>query len=240
MENPTDEAVGIGDAYQRATKYQRRPGHLAPRPRAAAAEGSEALPPPQTAGGRGLWDVIQARRSVREFRREALSREQLAQLLWATQGVTARQHGHAFRAAPSAGACYPIDTYVAVHRVEGLAAGLYRYEVDPAALTRLRFGDLSDAIASACLEQDMAGEAAVVFAWAAVPARSKQRYRQRAYRYIYMDAGHIGQNLHLAAVAMGLGCCAIGAFFDDEVNTILGLDGQEATAVYLSAVGVPA
>jgi len=184
--------------------------------------------------------VLLMRRSVRDFRRDALSREQLAQLLWATQGVTARHHGHAFRAAPSAGACYPIDTYVIVHRVEGLAAGLYRYNVEAGTLERLRAGDLSDAIAAACLEQDMAGEAAVVFAWAAVPERSKQRYRQRAYRYIYMDAGHIGENLHLAAVAMGLGCCAIGAFFDDEVNAILGLDGQEATAVYLSVVGIPA
>jgi len=240
MGNPASDAPGIGDAYQRATRYQRGPGHLAPEARAAAAAGFESLPAPQRAGGRGLWDVILARRSVREFRRDALSREQLSQLLWATQGVTARHSGHAFRAAPSAGACYPIDTYVIVHRVEGLAAGLYRYEVDTGTLERRRAGDLSDAVASACLEQDMAGEAAVVFAWAAVPERSKQRYRQRAYRYIYMDAGHIGENLHLAAVALGLGCCAIGAFFDDEVNAILGLDGQEATAVYLAVVGVPA
>jgi SagB-type dehydrogenase family enzyme len=86
----------------------------------------------------------------------------------------------------------------------------------------------------------MAAQAAVVFAWAAVVDRAKQRYGERAYRYIYMDAGHAGQNLHLAATALGLGCCAIGAFFDDEVNAILGLDGLEETAVYLSVVGVPA
>ncbi len=160
--------------------------------------------------------------------------------MWATQGVTASRHGQAFRAAPSAGACYPIDTYVVVNRVEGLEAGLYRYDVEGRRLGRLRTGDLSAAIAAACLDQEMAAEAAVVFAWVAAPARAKGRYRERAYRYVYLDAGHIGQNLHLAATALGLGCCAIGAFFDDEVNALLGVDGLEATAVYLSVVGVPA
>lgn len=229
--------LSIGDAYQQSTKYHRGPQA---RQRAAAgqdASGLEPLPRPQTEGGPGLWAVIQARRSQRDFRREPISREQLAQLLWATQGLTASEEGHALRAAPSAGACYPIDTYLVVNRVEGLEAGLYRYNVESVTLERRRRGDLSAAIAAACLDQEMAAEAAVVFAWAAVIARSKRRYHERAYRYIYLDAGHIGENLHLAATALGLGCCAIGAFFDDEVNEILGLDGLEQTAVYLSVVG---
>jgi SagB-type dehydrogenase family enzyme len=145
----------------------------------------------------------------------------------------------AFRASPSAGACYPLDTYVIVNRVEGLEVGLYFYDVREAALEARRRGDLSSAIADACLRQTMVAEAGVVFAWVAVPARSKHRYHERAYRYIYMDAGHIGQNLHLAATGLGLGCCAIGAFLDDEVNAILGVDGLNETAVYLSVVGWP-
>ncbi|MBM4033341.1 MAG: SagB/ThcOx family dehydrogenase [Planctomycetes bacterium] len=234
------DGLPIGDSYQQATKYHRGRGARAEAGKARPAEGTEALPPPQTQGGAGLWSVVQARRSVRDFRRAPLSRQQLSQLLWATQGITASAHGQAFRAAPSAGACYPLDTYLVANRVEGLEAGLYRYDAESVALARLRLGDLSGAIAAACLDQEMAAEAAVVFAWVAVPARSKQRYRERAYRYVYLDGGHIGENLHLAATALGLGCCAIGAFFDDEVNALLGVDGLDETAVYLSVVGVPA
>ncbi len=240
MMREADEGRGIGDAYQQATKYHRGRGRGVSAMGVATAGGVEKLPAPQTSGGEGLWETIAARRSVREFRPDPISREQLAQLLWGTQGITAREHGAAFRAAPSAGACYPIDTYVAVNRVAGLEPGLYRYDVEGAALKRVRQGDLSAAIAAACLDQEMAAQAAVVFVWVAVPARSAQRYRERAYRYVYLDAGHIGENLHLAATAMGLGCCAIGAFFDDEVNAIVGVDGQTETAVYLSVVGVPA
>jgi len=240
MARRRDRDLPIGDAYQHATKYRRGGGHRADPGPAVPATGSEALPEPATEGGEGIWGVIRARRSIRDFQATPLSHEQLAQLLWATQGITGCRRGHAFRAAPSAGARYPIDTYVVVNRVEGLEAGLCHYDVEAAVLERTRRGDLSVAIAAACLGQEMAADAGVVFAWTAVPLRSKPRYEERAYRYIYMDAGHIGQNLHLAATALGLGCCAIGAFLDDEVNAVLGVDGLEETAVYLSAVGVPA
>ncbi len=83
----------------------------------------------------------------------------------------------------------------------------------------------------------MAKEAAVVFVWTAVVERTKWKYRERGYRYLYLDAGHIGQNLYLAAASLRLGCCTIGAFYDDEVNQLIGVDGKEETAIYLGAVG---
>jgi SagB-type dehydrogenase family enzyme len=234
------DRLPIGDAYQQTTKYHRgRPSRVG-KGTAEPAQGAYALPKPATEGGDGVWAVIHERRSIRDFRRDPITQEQLSQLVWATQGITGGRRGHAFRAAPSAGACYPLDTYLVVNRVEGLEPGLYRYNVEAASLESVSQGDLSAAIAAACLDQEMAADAAVVFVWVAVPMRAKRRYRERGYRYIYMDAGHIGQNLHLAAVALGLGCCAIGAFFDDEVNEILSVDGLDETAVYLSVVGVPA
>ncbi|MFP4055710.1 MAG: SagB/ThcOx family dehydrogenase [Candidatus Brocadiia bacterium] len=229
----------IGDAFQQATKYRRGEGEPPAGP-AEPARGTEALAEPTREDGPPLWEVMARRRSVRDFGPRPLSLAQLSQLLWATQGITGRARGHAFRAAPSAGACYPLNTWLVVHRVEGLEAGLYRYDVEAAALERRRRGDLAPTIAAACLGQPMAAEAAVVFGWTAVPARAKHRYQERAYRYIYLDAGHVGQNLHLAAVALGLGCCAIGAFLDDAVNAILGVDGFGETTVYLSVVGHPA
>ncbi|MBL7223997.1 MAG: SagB/ThcOx family dehydrogenase [Candidatus Brocadiae bacterium] len=229
----------IGDAYQQATKYRRQGSGTPGRGDAQIVDGEHDLPVAVTEGGPGLWDVVGLRRSRRDFTGDPITQEQLAQLLWATQGITRRSRGHAFRASPSAGACYPIDTYLVVNHVAGLPAGLYHVDVRAATLRARREGDLREAIAAAALDQHMAAAASVVFCWTAIPARSKPRYHERAYRYIYLDAGHIGQNLHLAATAMGLGCCAIGAFLDDEVNAILGVDGQQETAVYLSAIGVP-
>jgi SagB-type dehydrogenase family enzyme len=104
-------------------------------------------------------------------------------------------------------------------------------------LTLKRAGAFSGPIAQAALNQEIAQSAAVVFIWVAVIQRSRQKYRQRAYRYIYLDCGHIAQNLYLAATALGLGCCGIGAIFDDEVNDLVGVDGQEETAIYLATVG---
>ncbi|MFW6108181.1 MAG: SagB/ThcOx family dehydrogenase [bacterium] len=239
MPSDAPDHLPIGDRYQRSTRYYRSQGAVrAPGP-AEPAEGTVELPQPQTEGGEGLWSAIAQRRSCRKFLDSPLTGDQLAQLLWATQGVTARRRGFAFRAAPSAGACYPIDTYLIVHRVERLDPGLYFYNVNDAVLEARRHGDLGPAIAAACLGQGMCERAAVVFAWVGVPARAKRRYHERAYRYLYMDAGHIGQNLHLAATALGLGCCAIGAFFDMEVNAVLGVDGDDEFAAYLSVIGVP-
>ncbi len=83
----------------------------------------------------------------------------------------------------------------------------------------------------------MVATASVVFVWTAIAARSQWKYGERAFRYIYMDAGHIGENLYLSAEALGLGCCGVGAFYDDEVNQVIGVDGKEETAIYLGTVG---
>jgi SagB-type dehydrogenase family enzyme len=83
----------------------------------------------------------------------------------------------------------------------------------------------------------MLGEASCVFIWTAIVERSAWKYRERAYRYIYMDVGHIGQNLYLAATALNLGCCTVGAFYDEEVDRLIGVDGKEEISVYLGAIG---
>jgi len=195
------------------------------------------LPTPTTKGGVPLWDIIRERRSIRSYGRESMSLQQLAQLLWATQGITLRVREHGFRSAPSAGALYPIETYVLSNRVENLEPGLYHYDPSEASLQLLKQGDYGRLVARSALDQPMFEEAAAVFLWTAIIARSAWKYAERAYRYIYMDAGHIGQNLYLAAAGIGFGCCAAGAFYDEEINAFLEIDGREETAVYLAAVG---
>jgi SagB-type dehydrogenase family enzyme len=132
-----------------------------------------------------------------------------------------------------------VETYLVVHAVEGIEPGVYHYAVENHALDQLRTGDFRMDVARAALDQEMAYWANVVFVWTAVTARSKWKYRQRAYRYIYLDAGHIAQNLALGAVALDLGSCQIAALYDDEANALLGVDGVEETTIYMTAVGKP-
>ncbi len=237
----------VGDSFQKGTAYRRdhMPGgklDFASRPatfKTYPAAPQIALSAPQQEGGAPLWDVLRARRSLRRYDDGALDEAALSQLLWAAQGVTGRRHGFAFRTAPSAGALYPIETYVVVHAVTGVAPGVYHYAVELHALEQLRAGGLRRQAAYAALDQEIAYRANLVFVWSAVFERSKWKYGQRAYRYVYLDAGHIAANVALAAVALGLGSCQIAALYDDEANELLGIDGEAESVVYMTAVGRP-
>ncbi len=236
---------GIGDQFHQLTKYKR--GSMArhtldwsnqPSARKTYPNTKRiALPPPQLEGGPPLWEIVRKRRSIRSFQRNGLTLEHVSQLLWATQGITLLVQGIMFRSTPSAGALYPVETYLIANSVERLDAGLYHYDPFDAVLEQLKEENLGAQAARSALSQGMLEEAPVVFVWTAVIERSKWKYMERAYRYIYMDAGHIAQNLYIAAAGLGLGCCSVGAFFDEEINQILEIDGEEETAIYLAAVG---
>jgi len=231
----------IGEKFQQETKYARlsdRPERAIPTVRGPRPQGDLIdLPEPDLPKGPSIWETLLKRRSTRDYSRTPLSLQELSNLLWATQGVTAEADLPWYRTAPSAGALHPIDTYLVINRVRELRPGIYFLHVGKFRLEMQKEGDFARQTAEAALGQDMVAEAAVVFIWVAVILRSRQKYRQRAYRYIYLDCGHIGQNLYLAAGAMDLGCCGIAAFFDDEVNSLINVDGREETAIYLAAVG---
>jgi SagB-type dehydrogenase family enzyme len=163
--------------------------------------------------------------------------DDLATLLWATQGITLSAQGYQFRTTPSAGALYPVETYLSVHRVDDLKEGIYHLNVYDFTLEELAPGNFGDYLSKAALDQAMVEKAAVVFVWTAIILRAMWKYRNRCLRYVFMDAGHVGQNLQLAATALGLGCCPIGAFYDEEINSVLKVDGDEETTVYLASVG---
>jgi SagB-type dehydrogenase family enzyme len=237
---------GIGDHYHQETKYRRETisqGGLdwahqpSPYKRFPYALKHFPLKPPDSKGGKPLWRVMDQRRSIREFSQQPISFSELSQLLWATQGITSKGLEFAFRSVPSAGALYPIETYLAANMIEEIPPGLYHYNVKEAQLVLLKEGHFGSELCRAGLGQEILEGAACVFIWTAVVARSKWKYRERAYRYIYMDAGHIGQNFYLASTALDLGCCTVGAFFDEEVNRLIGVDGKEEISVYLGAVG---
>lgn len=195
------------------------------------------LPDPIAEGGLPLWQVFAARRSVRHYGSKPMPMNALSQLLWSTHGVTGRAGQRELRNAPSAGACYPIDVYVVANSVRTLEPGLYRYLAEDHALMLIRAGDVGSEAEKAALGQTMCRKASVTFLWSAVLPRTTGRYGERGKRYVLLDAGHVGQNVYLAATALGYGCCALGAFDDDAMNRLLGVDGKIETTVYGAAVG---
>ena len=187
--------------------------------------------------GADFLSILQSRRSVRSFATDAISLEDLALLLWASQGITGQAGSYLFRTAPSAGALYPMETYLVVQRVEGLAPGIYHFDVQGFRLERLSAVPPGQMLAAACMGQGFVDQAPVNFVWTAIFRRTMAKYWHRGGRYILLDAGHICQNLLLAAGFLGLGGCPVAAFFDDQVNGLLGLDGQEESVLYLASVG---
>jgi SagB-type dehydrogenase family enzyme len=214
------------------------------------------LPPPGEFLGLSTEEAIQRRRSRRNYSAQAMTLEELSTLLYHTGGITGESWGHKLRSAPSAGALYPIEAYLLIHRVEGLEPGLYHYAVlehalrveglEPGlyhyavlehALELLHAGDLRGEIVKHGLMQEFLGQANLVIVFTAIFQRLRWKYQERSYRYALIEAGHLGQNLYLAGTSMGLGACAVGAFLDEDLNALLGVDGQEEAAIYMLAAG---
>ena len=205
------------------------------------------LPPPQSRGKISLEETIQKRRSVRRYRREPLHLSQLSQLLWSAQGITG---GREFRAAPRAGATYPLEVFVAVGKQsvttgeasqipEELKAGIYHYGANSHSLSLGKAGDLRPDLARAAMGQDFIIEAPVAIVICALYHRTSYRYGRRAERYVHMEVGHAGENIHLQAVALGLAAVEVGAFNDEEVREVLGLE-EQIKPLYMMPVGKPA
>jgi len=242
---PTD--TGTGRMFMSLTRYQRdraRGARGAGRPRStgggdaatgrvvelpAVTDRPEALP---------LWECFAERASVREFDGSALPLATLSHLLWACAGLNGRgADGFEFRTYPSAGALYPIETHVVANNVSDLEQGSYRYDYDRHVLVESRRGELGPETARACLDQRMADDASAVFVFTAVPERNTVKYRDRGYRYICMEAGIMSENLALAAHALRLGSCAIGAFIDADLEAVVGVDGRSEVALLAVCVG---
>ncbi len=182
------------------------------------------LPAPVTRGTVSVEEALQARRSVRAYADTPLTLAQLGQILWAAQGITSAD-GH--RTAPSAGATYPLELYVVVGNVTGLPAGVYKYRPQGHELVPHLDGDVRATLARAAVRQGWVTQAPVTLAITAVPERTRARYADRTDRFVAIEVGHVGQNVYLEAVALGLGTVMAGAIVDDSVAAVLKLDPAE-------------
>lgn len=198
------------------------------------------LPPPGdlNTDGIDLRRAIEGRISLRSFRDIPVSIEELSLLLWFTQGVREKHPEATLRNVPSAGARHPLETYLVINNTDGLSPGLYRFL---AIEHELEIVDLSSRIRNdiyiACLKQAFVKKCAVHFIWVAHIYRSVWRYDERAYRYVFLDAGHTCQNLYLASSLVGCGTCGVAAFHDQSVCDLLGIDGRNLFPVYMASVG---
>ncbi|MHC4661224.1 MAG: SagB/ThcOx family dehydrogenase [Planctomycetota bacterium] len=188
------------------------------------------LPDAKKKGKKSLEEVIAARRSVRTFKDKALSEEQLSQLCWATQGITGKTYP--LRAAPSAGALYPLEIYAVT------AKGTFRYLPKEHSFRLELAGDIRETLRKSALGQASIAQAPCVFVFAGVISRTSKKYGERAARYVWIEAGHAGQNLLLQATALGLGGVPIGAFHDDQVKKALAMP-EEETPLYILPIGKP-
>jgi SagB-type dehydrogenase family enzyme len=189
-----------------------------------------------------LEAAIVGRRTRREFSAEGISADVLSKLLFLTAGVTGEQRTadglwRQLRAAPSGGALYPIEVYVAVRSVEGVDAGVYHYAPRDHVLERVIEGDPTPALLGACQYKESLTQASLVFIFTGVLERTKRKYGERGYRLALLEAGHVAQNLGLASTALGLGCLNVGGFFDDPLNRTLQIDGIEEAVLYVAYVG---
>ena len=195
------------------------------------------LPPPVLDGGPSAARTIASRRSVRSYSSQPTTLAELSRVLYLTSGISAGLHGNARRTAPSSGALYPIELYPVVHNVEGLERGVYHYAYREHALELVRAGDLRAQVVEQGIGQEFLGQCGAVLFLTMILQRMRPKYQDRSYRYGLLEAGHLGENAYLAATELGLGACGVGAFMDDAINAMLGVDGVEEAVVYMVAIG---
>ena len=250
IENLRPVAENIGQDFVRLTRYiyERESDQTlgVPRPDAIKVRSGEIISLPAIGTLKmpemPLAKAIEQRRSVRKYSAVPLKQEELSFLLWASSWAkdfrSTEQMEITFRNVPSAGSRHPLETFLDIRRVEGIKPGLYYYHpVKHCLILYDNSPEIATKIYEGCMFQEMIPTAAVNFILTAVPYRTVWRYGQRGYRYLYLDAGHIGQNIHLAAEAIDAGACMIGAFLDEAMNDAIGLDGIDEFVIYIASVG---
>jgi SagB-type dehydrogenase family enzyme len=192
------------------------------------------LPGPRYKSTVSVEEAILKRRSIRSYLDKPLKLEEISQLLWSAQGIT--DNIRKFRAAPSAGALYPLETYIVVGNVSSLEKGIYKYDPFNHEIIKTKGGDYRNDLSLASLGQSCVRNGAVSIVFAAVYDRITKRYGERGIAYTYMEAGHAAQNVYLQAQALELGTVVVGAFVDDRVKNVVGMKEDE-TPLYILPVG---
>lgn len=189
------------------------------------------LPAPMYESSTSVEEALLNRRSVRDYKTESLSLSEVSQILWSAQGITNTAEG--MRTAPSAGALYPLEIYLVAANVKDLNPGIYKYSPQHHTVQKISEGDKRDEISNASLKQESITSASAIVVITAIYERTSVKYGKRTERYVNMEVGHVGQNIYLQAVSLGLGTVMIGAFTDEALKKALNLrDDEHPLALY--------
>ncbi len=202
------------------------------------------LPPIESIpqNGRSFDEVVSSRRSLRDFADLDLTLNDFSTILHQSYGITGEVPGNRgfrqdLRSAPSAGALYPAEIYVAVRKVSSVEPGIYHYNVPNHELELMIPGDPTEKIHEVCVGQEHVLKASIVFLISGVLERTKLKYGERGYRYALLDIGHLGQNIYLSCTSLELAIMTTCGFFDDEANKLLRIDGVDETTMYVAFIG---
>lgn len=194
------------------------------------------LPEPRRKSNVSLEEAIAKRRSIRDFKDEAIGIEEVSQLLWSAQGIT--DNVNKFRTAPSAGALYPLEVYIVIRRVKDLDPGVYKYLPHQHKLVFIKEGDISTKLVREALWQDWIAKSSIIIVISAIFERTTVKYGKRGIQYVYMEAGHSAQNVCLQAVTLGFGTTTVGAFNDEGIKQLLNMK-EEEIPIYILPIGIP-
>lgn len=185
-----------------------------------------------------VWEAFLGRRSIRSFRRDPITLEELSTLLYYSMGVRSYMWGYPMRMYPSAGALQPVEAYLFIENVEGLSRGIYHYEADEHILVKVREGSFRDYLYKHTLMQDHVRDAPLNIVLTILYPRTASKYGFRSYRYALLDTGHVGMAIYIISTALGLGTCAVGAYEDEAIDRVLPLDENEYSII-IYPVGRP-
>lgn len=196
------------------------------------------LPKEHQIQDQNLWKILSRRQSTRHFSKTPIDLRIIGMILHFSAGIVPEnlKIDQSRRFYPSAGARYPLEVYLLARRVKGLSEGLYHYNVLEHALELLLKQNLKDEILK-ITGQDWVENAAAIFLISSVFGRTRVKYGDRGYRYILLEAGHLGQNIYLTTEALGIKCCAIGGFLDKKINQMIDIDEDNEAVLYMLAIG---
>ncbi|MHA1756469.1 MAG: SagB/ThcOx family dehydrogenase [Promethearchaeota archaeon] len=199
------------------------------------------LPKKFTRINQNIEKIIISRKSTRKFSGRKILFNDLSKLLFYSAGIRNKvidnNWDESRRTYPSAGARYPLEIYIAIFNVENIPLGLYHYNVKEHSLELIKSGNFINKLVTYCNNQKWIKKANLLILISAIFARNQIKYKNRGYRYIFLDAGHMAQNFYLVTNSINLKCCAIGGFLDDEINKLINLDGKDESIIYIIAVG---
>ncbi|MCW8445425.1 SagB/ThcOx family dehydrogenase [Fluoribacter gormanii] len=190
------------------------------------------LPSPTYSSHISIEEALKKRRSIRQYKNQAITLQQVAQLLWASQGITSNE---GFRTTPSAGALYPLEVYLVARNVSNLSAGVYHYVPSKHILQKIKEGDISAQLTRAALGQSTVNSGAANIVITAVFSRTIKKYGKLGNRFVFMEAGHAAQNIYLQTVSLNLATVSIGGFDDVQVKQALGITNEEP--LYILPIG---